>query len=239
MGILKWLIGKNNLYYPGCVTKAIGKSENYKQILRRIGVSFITTNDKECCGLPVLNAGYDKETRKLVLSNLQKFKKNGVSKIITSCPSCFNMFSKEYSRIAPEWNIDSEHIVITILNKLKSNPRLIKKLSGEKIIYHDPCYLGRYSGVYEEPREILRLLGYEVVELINNKENALCCGAGGNLKKINKNLSIKISKKIFEQAKKTGVIKIVTTCPQCFSQFKENFNIEVLEFSDVVLGGLS
>ncbi|MEM4230876.1 MAG: (Fe-S)-binding protein [Candidatus Pacearchaeota archaeon] len=241
MGIISWLAGKNNLYYPGCLTKFIlpEKLANYREILNLLGVDFIMLKEEICCGSPILNAGYRKDFRDVALKNFELFKKKNIGKIITNCPACFKTFNQEYKKFIPEWNIPAEHFTLTIFNMLKKKSKLIKKLANEKIIYHDPCHLGRYNKIYEEPREVLRLLGYQVMELPLNRENSLCCGGGGGLKANNPELSNKIAKKIFEYVKGSGVSKIISTCPMCFSQFKENFQgIEVLEFSDVVLNAL-
>lgn len=240
MAILSWLFGRNNLYYPGCLTKFVlkDKLENYKEILNRLGIDFIILQDNVCCGSPVINAGYDKEAYNLASLNFELFNKKKIGKIITNCPACYKIFTQDYKRILPNWNIPAEHITATILSRLKEKPSLIKHPANEKIIYHDPCHLGRHSNIYEEPREVLKLLGYEIVELPDNRQNALCCGGGAGLKANETELSNKIAKLILTKIKAIGVNKIVSTCPLCFSQFKENFEkdgINVIEFSDAVL----
>jgi len=240
MGILSWIAGKNTLYYPGCLTRfaLVEHLEKYKRILDLLGIDFIMNKEDRCCGSPVLNAGYEKDARELALKTFQELGKKGIGKIIVNCPACFKTFNQEYKNLVPEWNIPAEHVTITMLNRLKQKPGLIKRKVHEKIIYHDPCHLGRYSKVYEEPRKVLKLLGYEIAELPLNRENSMCCGGGGGLKANNSKLANQIALKILNYAKKLGVKKIVSTCPMCFSQFKENFDIEVLEFSDIVLESL-
>lgn len=225
--------GKGNiLYYPGCLTSFVLKceAENYKKILSKIGVEFIMLPDNICCGSPVFNAGYESEGIKLARKNLQLFKEHSVGKIITNCPACFKTF-REYSGILPDWNIEVEFITTTILNYLKK-----KKMdfdTRERVTYHDPCHLGRHSGIYDEPREILRILGYEVVEMQNNRENSLCCGGGAGLKTNNPELADKIAKKRIEQAKAVRVDKIITTCPLCFAHLEENSDTKkILTSSD-------
>jgi Fe-S oxidoreductase len=188
-----------------------------------------------------LNAGYEKDSHDIAKFNLELFKKKKIDKIITNCPACFKVFSQDYKKLVPGWDINVEHITITILDALKSKLGLIKHSASEKIIYHDPCHLGRHSGIYEEPRQLLKLLGYQVTELQSNRQNALCCGAGAGVKANDNELANNIAKKVLEQVQRTGVKKIISTCPLCFSQFKENFDkqgIEVIEFSDAVLGAL-
>jgi len=241
MGILNWLAGKNILYYPGCLTKfALDKQlENYKEIMNILGIDFLMLKDELCCGSPILNAGYEKEARELALSNFELLNKKNIGKIIVNCPACYKTFTQEYKKLVPEWNIPSEHIILTVLAALNKKPYLIKTPANEKIIYHDPCHLGRYSKIYSEPREVLKMIGYEVIELPLNHENSICCGGGGGLKANNPELANKIAKKVLEHVENMQVKKIISTCPMCFSQFKENFqDIEVLEFSDAVLNAL-
>ena len=255
MGILSIFKGKGNvLFYPGCLTKYVLKqeAENYRKILEKIGVDFIIIPEINCCGSPVLNAGYEKDARKLARKNLEIFKKYNVRKIVTNCPACFKTFFKDYKEMLPDWKIETEHIIFPILKYLKS--KRIKYESRERLAYHDPCHLGRHCGIYEEPREILRLLGYEVVDFPNSRNESFCCGGGAGLKTNNPELAKKIAKERVKQARNLNVKKIVTPCPLCFAHIAENSDtesklsvpqnpagfsgIEVSEFSHIVAKSL-
>lgn len=215
----------NTLYYPGCMSKyALPVIErNYRDILGKIGIDFITIPDDEvCCGSPVLKAGYREDFENLRKKNLETFKKYGVTKIITSCPTCAYMFRKYYG-------IEAEHITQTIWRHIK---KFQPNMYNEEVCYHDPCHLGRYMGVYNEPRKILEYLGFKVKELKNNKESSLCCGGGGGLKSNYKKLSQDIAKIRLEQC---SAKKLITPCPMCYSHLKENSKeIKVMEFSEVL-----
>ncbi|MDD5221743.1 MAG: (Fe-S)-binding protein, partial [Patescibacteria group bacterium] len=110
--------GQNTLYYPGCLTKFVGKDllENYRRILRQAKIDFIELSSMEvCCGSPALKAGYQKNFKELAEKNLKIFKDHGIKKIITNCPACFMIFKKEYPIILGEkWDIEIEHISETI-----------------------------------------------------------------------------------------------------------------------------
>jgi len=233
--------GKNTLYFPGCLTKYKLKDvmENYKKILGIMKIDFITLPNEFCCGSPVFASGYDKDARELARKNLNLFKEHNIGKIITNCPACYKTL-KDYKEMLPEWDIEVEHITATILKFLENNKRkqIDLELGKEKITYHDPCYLGRYSGFYEEPRKILALLGYEVIEMKHNKKEALCCGGGGGLKANNPKLAADIAKKIWKEAENIKVSKIVSTCPLCFIHLGENSQIEVEEFSKTILNSM-
>jgi Fe-S oxidoreductase len=228
---IKSMLG-NTLYYPGCLTKfALPETaENYRKIMKKIGIDFIELKELEfCCGSPVLNAGYKEEAKKLAEKNFKLFKEYGVSKIITSCPACYKFLSKDYKEFLENWDIEIEFILIPLLKYMQKNR--IDSSNKERATYHDPCHLGRHSGIYEEPREILSRAGYEIIEMQNNKNNSLCCGGGGGLKTNNAKLSNEIAKKRIMQAKKIGVKKIITPCPLCFANMQENSDIEVEELS--------
>lgn len=255
MGISKWIkgLGKNTLYYPGCLTKFVleQEKENYKKILLSLGIDFIMISEELCCGMPVINAGYEKDARNLARKNYEILKKYSVNKIITNCPSCYSMF-KDYKNLLPYWDIEVEHITITIRNKLKYSK--IKQASSEEVAYHDPCHLSRNSGISEEPREILKMIGYKIKEMKNNRENSLCCGGGAGLKVNESEIAEKIARKRIGHAIDLGMKKLITPCPLCFAHMKnsgkanafpdspkprkvEGFGdkgIEVLEFSYVI-----
>lgn len=237
MGILSIFKTGNTLYYPGCMTKFVlqNEFENYKKILEKLGVSY-TIIEGMCCGSPVLNAGYEKDAIKLARDNFELFKKYNIKKIITNCPACYKFFKEDYKKMLLEWDekIEIEHTTLTILNKLKDKERLVKNKANEDIVYHDPCHLGRHMGIYEEPRLVLSMLGYNVKDMYNNRENSLCCGGGGGLKANNTKLANSIAREIVKQAKEAGVKKIITTCPLCFANISGNSDIEVEEFSYAV-----
>jgi Fe-S oxidoreductase len=234
--ILRKILGGNVLYYPGCLTKFVANDlgENYRKILHCIGIDFIELKELEvCCGSPVIAAGYREEAKKLAEKNFKVFKEHSVKKIITSCPACFRMFSQEYPKLVKDWDIQVEHTTQTIAKALKQGKLKLKKIGG-KVTYHDPCHLGRYSKVYEDPREIIKA-GYQLVEMEMNREQSLCCGAGGGTKANYPELAEAVGKERVEQAKKTGAKVLVTACPLCYLHLKEvaGKEIEVKEISEM------
>ncbi len=225
-GLFSKFTSGNTLYYPGCLTKFVLKDveENYKKILTQLKIEYIMLGEMEfCCGSPVLNAGYEKEYNELVEKNREVLKKYGVGKIITNCPACYKMLKEQF----PE--IKVEHITQTIW---KNIDKMKLKSFNEKITYHDPCHLGRHSGIYDEPRYILQALDFEVVELRNNRENSMCCGGGAGLRTNAPQVSEKIAKMLGEEIKTE---KIITTCPLCYVQIKEGTDKQVLELSQVLV----
>jgi len=244
MGMFNLFRSSNTAYIPGCYSSAKLKSkiDNYKKILKKLNINFQILEDFNCCGGILINAGYDKQARKLARENLEFFQQNNIKKIITSCPLCYKTLSQDYVEMLPDWNIDVEYILVSILNKLRQNPSFIKISVQEKVVYHDPCYLSRFSDIYKQPREILRLLGYDIAELHYNKKDSICSGSCGNLKQTNPELANKIAKDLIKLIKKTHVQKITTPDPQSFNHLKENLEkepISIAEFSELICNALN
>jgi Fe-S oxidoreductase len=228
-GLMDKILGmvRNTMYYPGCLTKyALPEIlANYEKILKKMEIDYIMLKEQElCCGSPILRAGYKAEFKRLQKENLELFKQYGVSKIITSCPACYHMLKEEYG-------LEVEHIAKTVLKNIGKFDK--DKFKGEKITYHDPCHLGRYSGIYDEPRKVLEYLGFEVVELKDNHEKSMCCGGGGGLRSYKSDVAKRVAKLRLMQV---GTKRIITPCPMCYAHLKENAkDIDVLEFSEVLI----
>jgi Fe-S oxidoreductase len=242
MGLISWVkgLGGSTLYYPGCLTKGVLTEEfgRYKEIFNLLGVDFVMLPEGEsCCGLPVLNAGYKKDARKLAEKNFEVFKKYGIRKIITNCPSCYHTFKEIYPKLLRDWNIEVEHATVTILNGLKRKGIRLRATDGADLVaYHDPCHLGRYSGIYEEPREVIELLGGKLVEYPLNRENAFCCGGGGGVRANFPDTAKKIAELKDKYAPK-GAKKIISPCGLCYMNIKSATD-RSMEFSAFVLGKL-
>lgn len=219
----------NVLYYPGCLTRFILPEiqKNYERILDELGVDFVTVEELKCCGSPVKNAGYSKEFSDLKETNKRLLKEYGISKIITNCPACYNVLKEIHPKVF--------HITEILCEKL-----MVKSLWDTTCVYHDPCHLGRYTGIYTEPREILKKCGFEIVEMEWCKDKSMCCGGGGGFRTNYTDTSKNIAKKRVDMAIKTGAEILVTTCPLCYLQLKEaaEKRIRVYELSEVVVYAL-
>lgn len=231
MGFLNKIFKGNTLYYPGCLTKFALRNiqKNYEKILRDEGVDFIMLKDKElCCGSPVKNAGEKKEFEELARKNLKIFKDHSVDRVITNCPACAQVFKKDYKEIlGKEWDVEVRHIT-----EIMSDRENLKKSSGE-VTYHDPCHLGRSLGIYEKPRKIIQGKGYKIKEMKLNRNESYCCGGGGGVKSNAPKLSNRIAQDRIDQAKKLKVGKLVTTCPMCYLNLKNNSKSEDLDVKEL------
>lgn len=242
MGIIERIFGGNVLYYPGCLTKFVAKDlqKNYERLLRKAGIDFIKLDKKEvCCGSPILNAGYLELGRNLAKKNFLVFKEHSVKKIITSCPACYKTFSQEYPKLLEGWDIEVLHVTQVLHESWKRGKISFNQLKKKTVTYHDPCHLGRHGGIYEEPRELINSLGFRLVEMEFNRENAFCCGGGGGVRANFPLLANRIAKNRLKQAKKTKASLLLTTCPLCYLHLKENSSdMEVKEISEVLVEAL-
>ncbi len=227
MDVLGRKIFGKTLFYPGCVLKYKAKNilENYEKILAHLHVSYVKLDGVEqCCGLPVLGAGYNEDFKRVVDANMQVFKDQNISRIITVCSGCSVVFSEHYPKMKVE------HVTQVVGRELgKLMPKRLPT-EFEEVTYFEPCKLGKLS-VHHEPRAILQHLGYAVRE-IGGK--AVCCGAGGGLKANSPRIANRIAQQLLAKVKTP---KLVTACPSCYLHLKENApaGVEVVELSELML----
>lgn len=208
---LFWVGCSGALYEDG--TRA--KTSATAAVLKKAGISFgILGRQEVCCGDPARRLGNEYLFQKLVIRNIETMKGLGVRKIVTSCPHCFHVLRNEY----PQFGGDFEVVHMTqLLKDLFKEGRLrITSPSGSLLTYHDPCYLGRYNGIYDQPRELFGLLlENDVREMATGREDSFCCGAGGGAFWCGKTTGRRIEEIRIEQAIATGAEGLVTACPFC------------------------
>jgi Fe-S oxidoreductase len=239
MGMLSLFSQSSIVYFPGCVTyfKAREYFDLYKKIFSRLGIRVREVDEKICSGLTPLEAGYEAEARKLARRNFEIFKEEGITEIITSSPGCYKMFLQNYPELLPDWNITVQNVWKIILDRLENKPRLIKYRAMETVTLQDSCYLGRYCGIYDEPRRILEIIGYEIREMPDNRENSFCSGSCGGLPRTNPELAAAIARERILQAKRIGIKKMVVLSVDTYLLLKkpaEEEGIQVIEISDAL-----
>ena len=203
------------VYFVGCVgsyfptTKRIPQS--FVQILDRAGVDFTILGGEEwCCGFPLIGAGMREKAQALMEHNVERVRSKGAGRVVFACPSCYHTWMEDGKA-----DIEIFHST-QFIRTLMEEGKIRFKEKAIKVTYHDPCDLGRSSGVYEAPREILRAIpGVELVEMKSNREQCACCGGGGNLEMVNPELSAAMARAKIEEIKATGAGTVITACQQC------------------------
>lgn len=213
------------LYFLGCTTyydeSALKTAVAFAKILKSTGVNFaILGEDEWCCGETVRRMGNEQLFQKTVKKNIDLWRNLGIKKILTTCPHCFNTLQNEYSQFGGHYEvIPHAAFLADLLNQGKLNPVNSQAIT---VTYHDPCYLGRYNGFYNQPREILKSLpGASLIEMPRTKESSFCCGAGGGRfwQKAETENAISINRT--QEALATGAKVICTTCPYCLLTLNE------------------
>jgi Fe-S oxidoreductase len=206
-------------------------------ILNRAGVDFGILGTKEnCCGESIRKTGSEEVFKNLARENIKTFIDNGVKKIFVSSPHCYHTFKNEY----PEFMVNFEVVHVSqLLPELINEGKLeLTKEYRKKVTYHDPCYLGRHNGIYDEPREVLnKIPGLELIEMSDSRKDSLCCGGGGGRIWMDTPQAERFSDLRLKQAKEAGAEVLVTSCPYCITNFEESrLNLEldeVLEIKDI------
>ena len=225
-GVPEFAEGMEVLYFPCCYPSYDPRLKKVAQatadLLKKAGVNFGILGSKEmCCGESIRKAGNEALFKRLARENIKTFIESGVKKIVVASPHCFHTFKNEY----PEFKVNFEVLHITqYLGQLIKEGRL--KITGEykkKVTYHDPCYLGRHNGIYDEPREILQKIpGLELKEMADARESSLCCGMGGGRIWMETAKNERFSDIRLKQAQDTGAEILATACPYCITQFEDS-----------------
>ncbi len=233
------------IYFVGCMSSFSPVVQDipgaFVQVLDRAGVDFTIMGEREwCCGYPLIVAGMKDEVGELIRHNIEAVKKIGAKTMVFSCPSCFHTFRHDYDLEGVEMLHHTQYLKRLLdEGSLKLTENV--DLSGA---YHDPCDLGRNSGIYEEPRTVVAAVpGLKHREFADNRKMALCCGGGGDIEILDPNLSAAVSMDIVDEANEIGVDTIITACQQCKrvikgAAIKSKSGHRVLDISEVVLMAL-
>jgi len=187
------------------------------EILRGRGVRFGVLSKERCNGDPAKRTGNEYMFQELANGNIEDLKAAGAKKIVTSCPHCVKTIGADYRQFGYQVEIVHSAVFVEELTR-----GLRGAAAGETVTYHDPCYLARYGGKVDEPRELLSRFGAAVREPVRNRENPYCCGAGGGLLFADKEEEpgSRISDVRFTQLRETGASTVVTACPFCSIMLK-------------------
>jgi Fe-S oxidoreductase len=210
----------DTLYYVGCTMaydpKLQSVAKTTAEILKAAGVNFgVLGRDELCCGSTLLRMGDYDAYEKKAKANVEALNSLGVERIITSCSGCNSVLREEYEDFGG-LEPDVMHSLELVGELIESGHIKLKKPVKVKVTYHDPCHLGRYTGVYDAPRNILEAIpGVELVEMPRNRANAFCCGAGAGVRTAFPEFASWVASERVREAKSTGASMLVTACPFC------------------------
>ena len=225
------------LYWVGCAASYDQRAKKIArataQLLQRAGVDFAILGDEETCtGDPARRAGNEYLFSMLAEANvatLNAYQEQGKKKILTTCPHCFNTLLNEYPDFGGKYEVI--HHTDFLLGLLAEKRLVPERPVKGRITYHDSCYLGRYNGVYESPRQILqRIPGVELVEPTYwKKDKGLCCGAGGAQMWMEEQNKDRVNVKRTLQLLDTGASTIASACPFCMTMLSDGLKAKEKE----------
>lgn len=214
------------LFWVGCAgsydTRAQKVTRAFSQLMQDAGIKFAILGDEEkCSGDPARRAGNEFIFQMLALQNIETFKTYQVTKIVTTCPHCFNVLKNEYPALGGQYEVWHHTVYLNDLiktGKLKINQKSIR----ESVTYHDSCYLGRANSIYEDPREIIHQMNVDLREMKRSKTQGLCCGAGGaQMFKEDEPGNKRINQERIDEAISTGAKTITSNCPFCLTMLTD------------------
>jgi heterodisulfide reductase subunit D len=210
----------NVVFFIGCVSSSllIKIMNSAIKVLRKSDVSYTVLEDEWCCGniLGTTGQGKSETFRTHAEHNLNAVKATGANTLITACPGCYRTFTEMYPKYVDRPDFQVLHFTEYMADLIDSDKISFKKSLDKTIAYHDPCELGRLSGIFEPPRKILETIpGLTLVELNDNKSNCNCCGNGGGINSLEPDLAMNLSLKKIDEVLDTTAELLVSSCPNC------------------------
>jgi Fe-S oxidoreductase len=226
LSVKEFTEGMEILYFPGCYPSYDPRLKKVAvataNILNKAGVDFGILGTKEnCCGESIRKTGDEEVFKRLARENIKTFIDHGVKKILATSPHCYHTFKNEY----PDFRVNFEviHMAQFLFGLAREGRLEFTKEYRKKVTYHDPCYLGRHNGIFEEPREVLKKVpGLDLREMPDCGVNSLCCGGGGGRVWMETKKGERFSDLRIEQAIEVGAEVLATSCPYCITMFEDS-----------------
>jgi Fe-S oxidoreductase/nitrate reductase gamma subunit len=225
----------HTLLWVGCtgalVERNVAATLSMVRVLKAAGVEFAVLGEAEsCCGDPARRAGYEFQFQIMAEDNIEVLKSHNIKELITTCPHCYHTLRNEYPSYGGDFRI--VHYTQLVADLIGQGKLKLTKEANSTLTYHDPCYLGRYNSIYQEPRQTLQAIpGAKLEEMEHSQSTSFCCGGGGGHMWIEEEPgTTKINHARLKDALKTGAETVVTACPYCLQMFEEG--IEHKEMKD-------
>jgi heterodisulfide reductase subunit D len=250
-------------YFIGCTSSYRNRElvNATSDVLGKLGVEFYVFPEERCCGSVLFRTGLEDEAIELIKHNYKMIRESGVSEVVFSCSGCFSTFTLEYTKFAGgNLGFDIFHLTQYALKKIKEKNLKIRYTKRTKenpllITYHDPCHLGRYCGVFEEPRELINMIeGVKLYEMKHNRDMSWCCGAGGGVKALYGDIAgevgrdriaetrtcmVRIREDRLKEAVETNAEVLVSSCVFCKNNLfqvanEDNSPLKVMDISQLL-----
>jgi Fe-S oxidoreductase/nitrate reductase gamma subunit len=216
------------LLWVGCGGALVERNQQVvralAQLLSKAGVKFaILGREEKCTGDPARRIGNEFLFQQLAQENIATLERYQVKKIVTSCPHCFNTFRNEYPQFGGRYEVYHHS---EFLMKLVREGKLSAELPGDnKVTFHDPCYLGRHNGVYDDPRELLQVsIRSTPLEMAQSRNNSFCCGGGGGMSFIDEPPDKRVNQARARQVLETEADIVAVGCPFCMTMLEDGIN---------------
>ncbi|MGD1995634.1 MAG: (Fe-S)-binding protein [Anaerolineae bacterium] len=233
------------VYFVGCVASFYPQSYSVPQsmveILDRAEVDFLTLGGEEwCCGFPLIIAGMGRAANEAIQHNVETVRRTGAKRLVAACPSCYHTWRDDYPRILGEpLGFEVLHAA-ELLEEVLGEGRVRLDPLEQRVTYHDPCDLGRTSGIYEAPRNVIRgVPGLTLVEMEHHHDYSLCCGGGGDVEMGDAELTEAVARSRIAEAKATDAKVLLSACQQCkrtlaIGARRERVRIRVMDIAELV-----
>lgn len=231
------------VYWPGCSGAFDARSRKvataFVSLLKEVGVNFaIIGNAEKCCGDSARRLGNEYVYYLLASENIETLNSYGVKKIVTQCPHCMHALSVDYPQMGGNYEvIHHSQLLADLVSHGKLHP---SKCDFDTVTYHDSCYLGRYHDIFEQPRDVLKSTGAQIVEMNRNHSRSFCCGAGGGHMWLEEKEGSRINNMRAQQALDTKAEALVTACPFCLTMLSDGIaaqdkQIPVKDMAEILL----
>ncbi|MCE5334639.1 MAG: (Fe-S)-binding protein [Desulfobacteraceae bacterium] len=213
-------------YFVGCApyfdaalkygSTSLDTAKSVLRLLNRMGIEPVMSDDERCCGHDALWSGNEATFEKLARLNLELIAGSGAKTVIFSCPEGYTIFKKEMPKYFGELPFEVMHITEFLARELPGSGAAFKPVENGNgtVTYQDPCRLGRKAGIYEPPRDLLKLIpGVQLAEMELNRENSVCCGTSAWIECSSCSKTMQVER--LQEALSTGASTLITACPKC------------------------
>lgn len=213
------------LFYVGCIRSYDDRNKKVSlamaQILNHLGARYAILGMEEgCCGDPARRVGNEYLYQTIAEMNIETFNRYKIKNILTTCPHCYNTLKNEYAQLG--FHAEVIHHTEYLQRKLNEGQLKLEQPLPKRITYHDPCYLGRYSGIFSEPRQLLNAVpSLRLKEMQRSRIDSFCCGAGGGWMWMDEKIGKRINIQRIEDVIATDPEWLATACPFCVTMFSD------------------